>query len=83
VATISITVDDTLVPRLVAAMRATFPQYGPDGANLTDAQCFKRVTADYWRGVVTAHETRQAQVNADTQVSVAAAQTRNDFGGMG
>lgn len=49
-ATVSITVPDALVPRLKAAMRATFPQHEA----LTDAQAFKAVTADYWHGVAVA-----------------------------
>ena len=61
---ITITVqDDTLVPRLVAAMRAEYPQY----SSLTDAQCFKRITADFWRAILLNHEASNARLNGGDQ----------------
>lgn len=51
-ATITVTVPDALIPRLTAAMRGQFPQY----AALADGAAFKRVTADYWRGVLATSE---------------------------
>lgn len=51
-ATVSITIPDALVPRVITAMRALYPQY----AALSDAACFKRITADNWREVLAAHE---------------------------
>lgn len=51
-ANVTITVPDALVPRLVAATRATFPEHEA----LTDAQAFKAVTAAYWRGILSAYE---------------------------
>jgi len=62
-ATITITVPDTLVPRITAAMRNQFPQY----STLTDAGCFKQVTADYWRSVLANYEGINAGNNATNQ----------------
>jgi len=62
-ATISITVPDALVPRITTAMRNQFPQYSA----LTDAGCFKQVTADYWRGVLANYEGNTAGSNATNQ----------------
>lgn len=73
-ATVSITVPDALVPRVVAAMRASYPQY----ASLTDAAAFKAVTADYWRGVLIAYETGQAQAQAQATVAAQAQTSTSD-----
>ncbi len=78
-ATISITVPDTLVPRIVTAMRAKFPQY----SDLTDGACFKQITADYWRGVLINYEAQQAEANLRTQSATTQAQTAIDAGGIG
>ena len=66
-ATVSITIPDALIPRLTAAMRASFPQYGPTGTNLTDVQCFKKVTADYWSSILSNYESRQAELQQAQQ----------------
>jgi hypothetical protein len=71
-ATVSITIPDTILPRVVAAMRSGFPQY----AALTDQQCFKQVTADYWKTLVVNYETYQAQQNQQ-------ATTTTDVAGIG
>lgn len=71
-ATISITVPDALVPRVIAAMRADYPQY----AELTDVQCFKRITADLWRCVLANHE-------ADTAYTTATEAALSDGAGIG
>lgn len=55
-ASISITVPDTLVPRVVAAMRAAFPDYAAD----TDAAAFKAVTAQFWKDIVVSYESERA-----------------------
>jgi hypothetical protein len=57
VATVQITIPDALVPRLAAAMDATFPQYN----GLSDAAAFKQITSDYWRGILSEHEQRDAE----------------------
>lgn len=59
-ATVSIEVPNALVPRLKAAMRATFPEH----AELGDVEAFKAATAAYWRGVLVEHESREAEVAA-------------------
>jgi hypothetical protein len=69
VATISITVPDALVPRLTAAMRATYPQYQA----LTDAQCFRQATGDHWRTVLAQYEERVARETAAAQVAATVA----------
>jgi hypothetical protein len=51
-ATISITVPEPLIPRIVAAARNEFPQY----AGLSETEAFKRITADYWRGILARYE---------------------------
>ena len=80
-ANVTIAIPDALVPRLVAAMRATFPQH----AALTDANAFKRVTADYWRGVLADHESEAAASTARGAVSgaYAAALTAATIDGAG
>ena len=55
-ASVTITVPDALVPRLTAALRATFPQH--DALGITAA--FKAATADHWRDVLTTYEQRRA-----------------------
>lgn len=78
-ATVSITIPDTIVPRLTAAMRSQFPQY----AALTDAACFKKATADYWTSVLVAYEAQQAQTTAQSQVQAQIAQSTSDASGIG
>jgi hypothetical protein len=63
VATVQFTVPDALVPRVIAAARASFPQY----ATLTDAALFRQVTADYWRHVVSGYEGLQAATTQTAQ----------------
>lgn len=78
-ANITITVPDALVPRVTAAMRAEFPQY----QSLTDVQCFKQITADYWRLILTRYESRQAETNLRQQIDITQAQTTQDAAGIG
>jgi hypothetical protein len=63
-ATVSITVPDAIVPRVLAALRAQYPQY----SQLSDAQAFKAVTADFWRGVLFNYERQQAIIAAQDSV---------------
>lgn len=82
-ATVQITIPPALVPRLTTAMRAVFPQYSA----LDDATCFKKITSDYWRGVLTRYETNQASISAQAtaQAATQAAQdtANNDGQGIG
>lgn len=80
-ASIQITVPDALVPRLREAMRARFPDL--DG--LTDAQAFKKATADYWRGVLAEHEATQAESLAwqQSRATVEAAKVKAESDGEG
>jgi hypothetical protein len=77
-ATVSIDIPDEIVPRLQAAMYATFPQYGTDGSNLDPETAFKQVTADYWRQVLISYESSQAQFAASQQVQAQIAQSTTD-----
>ena len=78
-ATITITIPDTLVPRLTTAMRATFPKY----SGLTDAACFKQVTGDYWRGVLATYEGQVAFQDAEQHSIAAYNQAETDGSGIG
>jgi hypothetical protein len=78
-ATVSITIPDNLIPRVTAAMRAGFPQYSA----LTDIQCFKAVTADYWRLILTRYESTQAEAGLRADLATTQAQTAADAGGIG
>ena len=51
-AQVTITVPPALVPRVRAAMRATFPEL----SQLADAAAFQEATAKMWRGVVHSYE---------------------------
>ena len=59
-ATITITIPDTLVPRLTAAARASFPEY----AALTPAATFKAITIEHWRGILKNYESGTASIAA-------------------
>lgn len=82
-AAVTIQVPDALVPRLTAALRATFPEH--DG--LTVTQAFKAVTADYWRDVLTAYEVKvaeqQAQAANTAAIKAAADKAAADAGRIG
>lgn len=78
-----ITVPDALVPRLTAALRATFPQHEALGV----AAAFKAATADYWRGILADYETRQAEQQAQAAnlaaIKAAQAKAATDAAGIG
>ena len=57
-ASVTITIPDALVPRLIA-LRALFPQH----AALSDTDTFKAITSDYWRNLLAGYEAQKA---ADT-----------------
>ena len=82
-ASVTITAPDALVPRLTAALRATFPQH--DALGITAA--FKAVTADYWRGILADYETRQAEQQAQAAnlaaIKAAQAKAATDAAGIG
>lgn len=71
-ATVTITIPDALVPRLVTAARARFPQY----AALTDAAAFRAISADHWRQLVAGYEAEQSATAQN-------AQTLADLTGIG
>lgn len=71
-AVVTITIPDTVVPRVRAAIRAQFPAY----AALSDAATFQAVVADYVRTVVISYESTEAQISTQ-------AQTRADMSGIG
>ena len=59
-ASVSITIPDSLVPRLRTAMRGTFPEH----QELSDVAAFKEITAAYWRKVLIEWESRTAESQA-------------------
>ena len=80
-ANVTITIPDAIVPRLIAAMDATFPQYNA----LSDAAAFKQITADYWRGILSAYEEREAEkaAQAANVAAIAAARSKAATDGAG
>lgn len=68
-ATVSITIPDALVPRLIAAGRGSYPQYDA----LSDANAFRAITADYWRSILSAWEAQAAVGDVEAQAAVARA----------
>jgi hypothetical protein len=77
-ATVQITVPDALLPRLTAAMRARYPQYSA----LSDANAFRRVTSDFWRDQLAAHEGASAVDGTQNAFANAQAQARTDAAGI-
>ena len=81
-ATVQITIPDALVPRLAAAMDATFPQY----SGLSDAAAFKQITSDYWRAILVDYEQREAEKTAQAAnilaISLARAKAATDGAGI-
>lgn len=63
-----IDVPAALVPRVVAAMRATYPSLT---AGLTDAEAGRAVIRHLVRSVVAAYEAEQARASAASQVDSA------------
>lgn len=78
-AQVTITIPDPLVPRVKAAMRATFPQHD----ELGDVAAFRAVTADYWRDILTRYEAAQAQDAAWQSVREQEAAAEADAAGIG
>ena len=76
-ASVSITISDSLVPRLIAT-RAMFPQY--DG--LSDTAAFKAITAQYWRDVLQTYESRKAAEVAEAARLAAVATAIADAQGI-
>lgn len=81
-ASVTIDIPDAIVPRLRAAMRGQYPQH----SNLGDVAAFRRVTADFWRDVLAAHEGTQAGEAAVPAYmaahQAAAARARTDAAGI-
>ena len=59
-ATVSITIPDALVPRIIAAMRVFYPKH----AALTDAQAFKAITGEHWKDILANYESNLAETTA-------------------
>jgi len=78
-ANVTITIPDTVVPRVRAALRAAHPEWDA----LTDGEVFKRVVADHVRMLVVGYEQGVAQEAAQDQVDAQAATTLNDMAGIG
>jgi hypothetical protein len=71
-ASVSITVPDSLVPRLISAARASFPQY----AALSDDAAFKAITADFWKTILANYERGAADAVAITKANTDSAGIR-------
>lgn len=74
-ATVTINIPDALVPRIRAAARAKFSS--PEDAALTDAALFKKITADYWRSVLSEYEEQEARKAADATLDTVVLDARN------
>ena len=68
-ATVTITIPDALVPRLLASARFSYPQYSA----LTPDATFKAITGDLWKVILTNYESKVATVTASTKASTDAA----------
>lgn len=64
-ASVTINIPDSLVPRLIAAMNWRFPE--TEGQN--PAAEFKRITGQAWRGILVDYEVGQAEVSVAAQVA--------------
>jgi hypothetical protein len=81
VAVVDITIDNTLVPRLIAAMNGTFPE----AASYDPAVAFKELTARYWRSILSEWEQREAEREAQrlNVIAIAAAKAKAETDGAG
>jgi Spy/CpxP family protein refolding chaperone len=80
VATLSITVPDTLAPRVVAAFRGQYPDLT---AGLTDAAAARAVIRHIVRTTVTAHESRLVRAQQQNGLSTAEQQAWTDTDAIG
>lgn len=82
-ASVTITVPDALVPRLRDMMRANFPEY----EELSDADAFISVTADYWRHMLAQYEQAETakalKIQADLAAEAAYQKALVDGSGIG
>jgi hypothetical protein len=87
-ATLSITVPDAIVPRLVAAMRFVYPSATGDakdaagnlvGTPLADGPAMKAAMKEWARGVVSSYEATQVRAQQANQATVAGQQAYADF----
>jgi hypothetical protein len=67
-ATVSITIPDGLVPRIISMMRANFPEHD----QLNDVDTFKRITSDYWRYMLADYEKNTTIESGRRGVEIAA-----------
>jgi hypothetical protein len=81
VAVVNITIPDTLVPRLIAAMNGTFPE----AASYDPAVAFKELTSRYWRGILSEWEQREAEevAQAANRTAITAARSKAETDGAG
>jgi hypothetical protein len=79
-ATVNIIINDTLVPRLIAAMNGTFPE----AAQYDPAVAFKEITARYWRGILSEWAQREAEREAQrlNGIAIAAAKAKAETDGL-
>lgn len=80
-AQVSITIDNAIVPRLIAAMNGTFPE----AAQYDPAVAFKEITARYWRGILVEWEQREAEREAQrlNTLAIAAAKAKAETDAAG
>lgn len=82
-ANVTITVPDAVAPQLIACLRDNYPQYGPDGENLTDVQLLKRAVANHLRDLYANYMANAARVQAGVQVTQKIEQAQADMAGIG
>lgn len=75
-ASVTITIPDVLVPRLREMMRSNFPQYSES----TDAETFKKVTADYWKSMLASYEQQKILQQKQQEAAVLAQDAYNQAG---
>jgi hypothetical protein len=80
-AAVQIDIDNSIVPRLIAAMNGTFPE----AASYDPAVAFKELTARYWRGILVEWEQREAEREAQrlNQIAIAAAKAKAETDAVG
>lgn len=66
-ANVTITIPDAMVPRLRNMMRSSFPEHEA----LSDADAFKRITADYWRQMLAQYERIETELALKAQAAEA------------
>lgn len=82
-AVLSVTVPDALVPRVIAALRAQYPDLtDPSGVALADGLAAKAVLKQFIRQTVQHYEGNQVRTMQRNQVTAAEQTAWNDLGAI-